>query len=364
MCRASFAPAVYKLSCTTCKTGSHVRIAKGKDWSFLVDSLSNNEFEASVSILCDCKISNRTCVWIELCQISAACFAMEHWYDLHGRFLIRNISITTSGMTDNADVIIEINGIHLGKLACAGNCLQNTHCHGNLHITLNSTCSTLFDQHRECRNQHTVKDTSLALCKSVIMGSDHSKMLILYPFLKCYNIFCHIPYFLNCSAALNIKGVQNILSFCTNCILICDIIRNCPHFFPVKLFGIKEHSVVQVGLINVKIHHTWVRSSNLGNICVTESSSYLSCFTPVFNLSLNIWISAFYNTSDNSMSLSSSLKVSNSFSNSTAGISFAEPCSNVCVIVIQSFQLLNIYQNNRNIQVTDCRKHVVGCSVG
>ena len=62
------------------------------------------------------------------------------------------------------------------------------------------------------------------------------------------------------------------------------------------------------------------------------------------------------------MSLSSSLKVSNSFSNSTAGISFAEPCSNVCVIVIQSFQLLNIYQNNRNIQVTDCRKHVVGCS--
>ena len=99
MCRACFAPAVYKLSCTTGETCSHVGITKGKDRSFFVYAFSNNEFEVSVSILCDRKISNRTCVWIELCQISAACFAMEHWYDLHGRFLIRNIGITTSRMT-------------------------------------------------------------------------------------------------------------------------------------------------------------------------------------------------------------------------------------------------------------------------
>ena len=49
--------------------------------------------------------------------------AMEHWYDLHGRFLIRNIGITTSGMSDDADVIIEVDGVHLRKLTCTGNCL-------------------------------------------------------------------------------------------------------------------------------------------------------------------------------------------------------------------------------------------------
>ena len=189
-------------------------------------------------------------------------------------------------------------------------------------------------------------------------------MLIFYPFLKCYNVFGHIPYFLNGSAAFDIKGIKDILSFCTDCILICDIISDCPHLLPVELFGVEEHSVVQVSLINVKVHHTWVRSSDLCNVGVTESSSYLSSLAPVFDLSLNAWISAFYNTCDNSVSLASSLKVCNSFSNSTAGIAFTKPCSNVCVIIIQSFQLLNVYQNNRNVKVTDCRQHIVGCSVG
>ena len=76
MCRASFAPAVNKLSCSTCKACSHVCITEGKDRSFFVYTFCYNKFEVSVFILCDCKIGNRTCVWIELCQISAACFAM------------------------------------------------------------------------------------------------------------------------------------------------------------------------------------------------------------------------------------------------------------------------------------------------
>ena len=74
MCRASFAPAVNKLSCSTCETCSHVCITEGKDRSFFINTFRYNKFEVSVFILCDCKIGNRTCVWIELCQVSAACF--------------------------------------------------------------------------------------------------------------------------------------------------------------------------------------------------------------------------------------------------------------------------------------------------
>ena len=47
-----------------------------------------NKFEVSVFILCDCKIGNRTCIWIELCQVSAACFTVEYLNNLHCRFFI------------------------------------------------------------------------------------------------------------------------------------------------------------------------------------------------------------------------------------------------------------------------------------
>ena len=97
-------------------------------------------------------------------------------------------------------------------------------------ITLNGTCCTLFDQHGECRDQHTVKDTCLALCKSVIMGSNHAEMFVFYPFLECNNVFCHIPYFFDCAAAFDVESIKNILCFCTDCFFICNIISDCPHF--------------------------------------------------------------------------------------------------------------------------------------
>ena len=48
---------------------------------------------------------------------------MEYFYDLHGWLLVRDVSVTASGMSDDADIIIEVNGVHLRKLTCTGNCL-------------------------------------------------------------------------------------------------------------------------------------------------------------------------------------------------------------------------------------------------
>ena len=123
MCRASLAPAVNELSCSACEACSHVCITEGKDRSLLVYALSYNEFEVSVFILSDCKVGYRACVWIELCQVSAACFAVEYRHDFHGWFLVGDVRVTASGMSDDADVIVEIDGLHLRKLACTGNCL-------------------------------------------------------------------------------------------------------------------------------------------------------------------------------------------------------------------------------------------------
>ena len=195
------------------------------------------------------------------------------------------------------------------------------------------------------------------------MGSDHSKMLVFYPLLKSNYIFCHIPYFLNGAAALNIECIKDILCFCPDCLLICNIISDRPHLLPVELFCVEEHSVIEVCLINIQIHHTRIWSSDLRNVSLTESSSYLSSLAPVFDLSLNCRISAFYNACDNRMSLACSLKVSNCLAYSTACIAFTQPGGNVSVLIIQRFDLLNVYKNNRNIQITDRRKHVVGCCV-
>ena len=196
------------------------------------------------------------------------------------------------------------------------------------------------------------------------MGSNHAEMLIFYPFLECNNVFRHIPYFFDRAAILNIKSIKNILCFCTDCLFICDIVSDRPHFFPVKLFGVQEHSVIQVCLIDVKIHHTRIRSSDLSDIGIAESSSYLCSLAPVFDFCLNSRISALNYTCNNSMSLACSFQIGNCFTYSAACISFAKPCSDICVIIIQCFKLLNVHKNNRNIKITDCWKHVVGGSVG
>ena len=123
MCWASLAPAVNKLSCSACEACSHVCITKGKNRSLLVYALSYNEFKVSVFILGDREVCHRTCLRIELGQISAACFAMEYFYDLHGWLLVRDVRVTASGMSDNTDIIVEVDVVHLRKLTCTGNCL-------------------------------------------------------------------------------------------------------------------------------------------------------------------------------------------------------------------------------------------------
>ena len=364
MCRAALAPAVYEFSCAAGEACSHVGIAEGKDQSFLVHAFSRNELEVSVSVLSDRKISNRAGVRIELCQISAACLAVEYFHDLHGRFLIGNIRVAGSAVADDRDIVVKVKRIHLSQLTCSGDGLQDAHCHGNLDISLYRAGCTLFDQHGERRDQHAVKNACLALCESVVMRSDQAEFLVLNPFLKSHDIFCHFPYFFDTSSALDIEGVEDILCFRADRVLICDIVGDSPHLLPVELLGVKMHSSVQVGLVDIKVHHTRIRSSDLRNIGIAESSSYLSRAAPVFDLRLDSGIPALYNAGDNRMSLAVSLQVGNHLAYSSAGIAFAEPGSDICVVVVKSFQFLNVYKNYRHIQILHCGKHVVGCSVG
>ena len=92
--RAAFAPAGHELSRAACKACPHICISEGEDRAFLIDAFRHDELEVSVAVLCDRQVSHRTCVRIELGQVAAACLSMEHFHDLHGRFLIRDIRVS------------------------------------------------------------------------------------------------------------------------------------------------------------------------------------------------------------------------------------------------------------------------------
>ena len=147
-------------------------------------------------------------------------------------------------MADDADILVEVDGVHLAQLAAARNGFQDGHCHRNLDIALNRAGSALLDEHRECRNQHRVQFAGHTLGKTVVVGSHKRNLFVLDPLLKGNNITGHIPDLFDRAAALNIKGIQNILCLGTNRFFIGDVIGNGPHFFPVKLLGVKPHAVV------------------------------------------------------------------------------------------------------------------------
>ena len=267
-------------------------------------------------------------------------------------------------MSDDADIIVKVDGVHLRQLTGSRDRLQDTHGHGYLHIALYRASRSLLDQHGECRDQHAVQNAGFSLCKSVIMGSDQAQMLVLNPLLKGYDILGHLPYFLDAAAALDIEGVQNLLRLGMNRLLIRDVISDRPHLFPVKLLGIQEHSIIQVGLIDIQIHHTRIRTANLRDIGITESSSYLRGTAPVLDLCLYARIAALDNTRDYGMSLARSLQVGNSLAHSAAGVTLAQPGRDIGMIIIQRLQLLHIDQNYRNIQIPNSRKHIVRSGIG
>ena len=195
------------------------------------------------------------------------------------------------------------------------------------------------------------------------MGRDETQFLVFHPFFKRNDIFCHFPDFFDASAALDVKRIKDILRFRADRVLICDIISDGPHFLPVKLLCIQVHPSVQVGLINVEIHHARVRPADLGDIRVTESPSRLRGTAPVFDLCLDSRISALHNAGDHRMSLTIPFKVSHHLAYSAARIALSEPRRDICVVIVQSFQLLDIHEHDRHIQVLHSREHVVGRSV-
>ena len=195
------------------------------------------------------------------------------------------------------------------------------------------------------------------------MGSHKAQLFFLDPLLKGHYIASHIPYLFD-GAILNIEGIQNILGLGTDSSLIVNIVGNGPHLFPVKLLGVEPHSMIKVGFVNIEIHHARIWTANLGQIGITEAAANLGCTAPVLQLCLNLRIPALNYAGNNSMTLAGTLQISYHLTYGTAGIKLTQPGRNICVGIVRSQLLLDVYQYNRHIQITNGWQHIVGSRIG
>ena len=196
------------------------------------------------------------------------------------------------------------------------------------------------------------------------MAGNQAQLLVFHPLLEGYHVFGHVPHFLYRTTTFNVERVENVLSFGADGVLIGDVVGDGPHLFPVKLLRVEPHTMIEVGLVDVEVHHAWVWTPNLGNVRVAEAAAYLGGTAPVLNLCLHVWVAAFNHTRDHGVALAGTLQVCNHLTYSTAGIKLAEPGWDVGVGVVWSLLFLNVHQHHRNIQVANGWKHVVGGGVG
>ena len=196
------------------------------------------------------------------------------------------------------------------------------------------------------------------------MRGNHAEFLVLYPLLESHHIFGHVPYFLNGTAAFNLEGVEDILSLGADSFLVGDIIGNSPHLLPIELLGIDKHTVIEVGLVDIEVHHTGIGTANLCDIGIAETATHLSSTAPVLDFSLNLRVSAFYHTCNDSRTLAGTVQVSHHLTDGTAGIQLAQPDGNIGLSVIGSQFLLHIHDDYRHIEVAHRRQHIIRGAIG
>ena len=122
--------------------------------------------------------------------------------------------------------------------------------------------------------------------------------------------------------------------------------------------------MIEVGLVDIEVHHARIRATNLCDVGIAEAATYLCSTTPVLNFSLNAWVTTLYDASDDSRALAGTIQVGHHFANGSAGIQLAQPCRNVGLGIVGSQLLLQVHDNDGNVEVANGRQHVIRCAVG
>ena len=202
------------------------------------------------------------------------------------------------------------------------------------------------------------------------MRGDESELLVFHPLFEGYHIACHVPHLLYklvggaSLGALNVEGVEDVEGLGADGLLVGDIVGDGPHLLPVELFGVEPHTVVEVGLVDIEVHHAGIGPSYLCDIGVAEAAAHLCGTAPVCDLGLHLWVAALHHTRDHGVALACALQVGHHLAHCAAGIEFAEPRGYVGVGIVGRFLLLHVHQHHRHVEVAHGGQHIVRGGVG
>ena len=222
----------------------------------------------------------------------------------------------------------------------------------------------LLDEHGEGRNEHGVEFAGHALCKTCIVRSYHTQLFVLDPLLEGNDILGHVPDLLDGAAALDVEGVEDVLCLGTDGSLVGDIVGNGPHLLPVELLGIDEHSVVEIGLVNIEVHHARIGTAYLGDIGIAEAAAHLGSTAPVLYLCLHLRVATLDNSRDDCRTLAGTIQVGHHLADGTTGIELAQPGGDVGLGIVGGQLFLYVDNHDGHVEVAHGRQHIIRSAIG
>ena len=364
---AGLVPAVHELARANRELHAHVRVTKRENGPVDVLTLGHHKLEVTVAVLRDAQERHRTQARIELGEVAAAGLAVEHRDHLERGLLGRGDGrVARTGVTDDDDVLGEVDGVHLRELTGAGDGLQDAHGHGDLHVALDRARRPLLDEHRERRDEHGVEHARLALGVAVIVARHQADLLVTHPLLKRQHVARHLLDGLvrNRGAALHVKRVENLGRLRVDCRLVIHAIGNGPHLLPVELLGVETQAVVEVGLVDVEVHHARIGAANLGNVGAAQAATHLGGTAPLVKLARDLWVAALHHAGDDRVTLARAVEVGYDLAGGAASVEVAQPGGDVGRGVVGLRLLLHVHHHHGHVEVAHRGQHVVGGRVG
>ena len=117
--------------------------------------------------------------------------------------------------------------------------------------------------------------------------------------------------------------------------------------------------MVEVGLVDVEVHHARIGAANLGDVGVAEAAAHLCGTAPVFNLGLHAGVATLDDACDDGRALAGTVQVGHHLADGAAGIEFAQPGGNVGFGVVGGQFLLHVDDDDGHIEVAHGGQHVV-----
>ena len=122
--------------------------------------------------------------------------------------------------------------------------------------------------------------------------------------------------------------------------------------------------MVEVGLVDVQVHHAGVGPADLGQVQIAEAAADLRGAAPVLQLRLHLGVAPFDDAGDDGVALAGPLQVGHHLAHRAAGVQLAQPGGGVGVGVVGRALFLHVDQHHRHVQVPHGGQHIVAGGVG